>query len=117
MKDPLALSLVTRRVPITSTVGVVAMLTASAVDATVEGFPTPSLPMHIGKPDYAAIKETHQLLTAKSASVKCKLGGGQNSYLSLILPPEQYAQVSVTAFVLPPDPGQTAHVPEWTAPT
>ena len=65
------------------------MPTASLVDATVEGVPTPSLPMHIGKPDYAAIKETHQLLTAKSASVKCKLGGGQNSYLRLILPPER----------------------------
>ena len=68
--------------------------------------------MHIGKPDYAAIKETHQLLTAKAASVKCKLGGGQNSYLSLILPPEQYERVSGTAFILPPNPVKTAHVPE-----
>ena len=105
MKDPLALSLVTRRVPITSTVGVVAMLTASAVDATVEGFPTPSLPKHPGKPEYAAIKDTHQLLTANTASVECDLRGGQNSYLGLILPPEQYEQVSGSAFVLPPDSG------------
>ena len=49
---------------------------AAAVDATVEGFPTPSLPKHSGKPYYAAIKETHQILTANAASVECNLGGG-----------------------------------------
>ena len=55
------------------------MPTASAVDATVEGFPTTSLPKHSGKPDYATIKETHQLLTANTASMECDLGRGQNS--------------------------------------
>ena len=87
------------------------------VDATVEGFPTPSLPKHSGKPDYSAIKDTHQLLTANAVSVECDLGGGQNGYLSLILPPKQYPCVSRTAFVLPSNPGKTAHVPAWTAPT
>ena len=93
------------------------MPTAAAVDAKVEGFPTPSLPNHSGNPDYAAIKDNHQFLTSNAASAECNLGGGQNGYLGLILPPEQYARVSGTAFVLPPDPGQTAHVPEWTVPT
>ena len=106
----------TRRVPITSTVGVESVPTASAVDATVEGFPTPLLPKHPGKPDYAAIRETHQLLTANAASVECNLGGGHNGYLGLILPPEQYERLSGTAFILPPDPGRTAHVPARTAP-
>ena len=87
------------------------MPTASAVDATVEGFPNPSLPKHSGKPEYAVIKETHQLLTANAASVKCNLGGSQNGYTGLILLPKQYELVSGTAFVLPPDPGQTAHIP------
>ena len=87
------------------------------VDAKVEGLPTPSLPKHSGKPDYVAIKEAHQLLTANTASVECNLGGGQNSYLSLILPPKQYKRLSGTAFILLPNPGQTAHVPAWTAQT
>ena len=60
----------------------------------MEGFPTPSLPKNSDNPNYAAIKETHQLLTANAASVKCDLGGGQNGYLGLILPPKQYARVS-----------------------
>ena len=107
----------TRRVPITSTVGVESVPTASAVDATVEGFPTPLLPKHPGKPDYAAIRETHQLLTANAASVECNLGGGHNGYLGLILPPDQYACVSGTAFILPPKPGRMEKVPEWTPPT
>ena len=93
------------------------MPTAASVDATFEGFSTPSLPKQSDNPDYAAIKETHQILTAKAASVECDLGGGQKGYLGLILPPEQYARVSGTTFVLPPKPGQTAHVPAWTAPT
>ena len=93
------------------------MPTTSEVDATVEGFPTPSLPKHSSKTDYAIIKETHKILTANAASVKCDLGGGQHGYLGLILPPEQYEQVSGTAFILPPDPDRTAHVQAWTAQT
>ena len=81
------------------------MPTAAAVDATVEVFPTPSLPKHSDNQEYAAIKDTYQLLTANAASVKCDLGRGQKVYLSLILPPEQYARVSGTAFILPPNPG------------
>ena len=108
---------VQQRVPTTSAVGAEAMPTAAAVNAIVEGFSTPSLPKHSGNPDYAAIKETHQLLTLNAASGKCNLSGGHNSYFDLILPPEQYSCVSGTAFFLPPDPGQTAHVPEWTVPT
>ena len=80
----------TRRVPITSTVGVESMPTASAVDAIVEGFPTSSLTKLSGKPDYAAINDIHQLLMANTVSIDCDLGRGQNSYLSLILLPEQY---------------------------
>ena len=51
------------------------MPTASVVDATLEGFPTPSLPKHSAKPDYAAIKDSHQLLTANAASIECNLSG------------------------------------------
>ena len=77
------------------------MPTATSVDSTVEGLTTPSLTKHYGKTEYAAIKETHKLLMANAASVKCDLGGGQNSYLGLILLPEQYARFSGTAFFPP----------------
>ena len=93
------------------------MLTATAVDATVEGFPSPSPPQHSIKTDYAAIKEIHQLLTVNVASIECNLGGGQNGYFDLIIPPEQYAHVSRTIFVLPLDPDCTVPVPAWTLPT
>ena len=92
------------------------MPTAPKVDATVEGFPNHSPPKHSGKPEYAAIKETNQLLTVNAASIECDLGGGQNGYLGLILLPEQYERVYETAFFLPPEIGRTAHVPEWTPP-
>ena len=75
---------------IPSTVDVEAITTASVVNATMEGFPTPSRPKHSSKPDYAAIKKTHQPLTENMVSIECDLGGGQNSYLVLILPPEEY---------------------------
>ena len=84
----------------------------SAVDAIVEGFPTPSLPKHSYKTDYSAIKDTHQLLTANVVSIECNLSRGRNGYIGLILPPKQYACISVTAFVLPPYPGRTSHIPE-----
>ena len=85
-KTPLRF-LAIRRVPTTSTVGVEAMSTAKVVYATVEGFPTPSLPKQSDKPDYASIKETHQLLTENTASIMCDLSGGHNGYLSLTLQP------------------------------
>ena len=65
------------------------MLTTTAVDATVEGFPTLSLPKQSGKLDYATIKETHQLLTVNAEYIECDLDGGQNGYLHLILPPKK----------------------------
>ena len=93
------------------------MPTSTAVDTTVEGFPTPSIPKHYGKPDYTVIKETHQLLMANADSIECELSGDQKGYLGLILPSKQYARVYRTAFVLLPGPGRTTHAPAWTAPT
>ena len=80
------------------------------------GFHTPSLPKHFYKPDYSAIKETHQLLTANVASIECNLGGGQKGYLGLILLPDQYACVYSTASFLPTNPGIMAQIPAWTPP-
>ena len=105
-----------REVPINSTVIVEAMLTASSADTTVVGFPTPSLPNHTCKPKYTALKEIHQLLTSNTALVQSNLGGGQNGYLRLILPPEEYSRVSDTTYVRLPDLGITETAPEWNPP-
>ena len=56
----------TRRVPITLTVGFGDMPTDTTVDVTMEGFPSPSPPKHYGKPYYTAVKETHQIPTANA---------------------------------------------------
>ena len=108
--------LATREVPITSTVGIENISTPTSVNATLGRFPTSSLPEHMVKPAYAAFKEVHQLFTANAASVKSDLVRGHNGYLGLILPPDQYAGVSGTVFVRPPDTGITAHIQLWTLP-
>ena len=55
------------------------MPTATEANTIVKGFPIPSLPKPSGNPDYADIKETHQILTENAASVECDLGGGQHN--------------------------------------
>ena len=101
-------------VPITSTVGVEDILTATLVVANVEGLPFPPLltPKHAGNTDYVAMKEIHQLLTENTALVKSNLGIGQNLYLRFILPPEKYTHITNTPFALRPNPGKTATVLE-----
>ena len=92
------------------------MATASLVDATIKGFPNPSLPNHTVNPDYAAIKELHQLLMDNASSFDSNLGVGQNGYLGLVLPPKQYALIVDTPFVRPPNLGRTAVIPLLTLP-
>ena len=107
-----------REVPITSTVGVEFMSIEASSNTTVEGVPTPStsIPKLAFKTEYATIKDVHQLPTANAALVESNLGGGQNGYLGLILPPDQYSHISNIAFVCPSEPGITATVPAWTPP-
>ena len=92
------------------------MLAASLVNTTVDGLPTPSLPNNTGKPDYATIKEIHQLIMANVTLVKSDLSGGQNRYLDLILPPEKYARISDTPLVRPLDLVIKAIFPAWAPP-
>ena len=57
------------------------MLTESLVDATMEGLPTPSPPNHAGNPDYAYIKDIHQLLTEMLRRSKATLAEGRTDNL------------------------------------
>ena len=101
---------------IASTSGVEFILTASLVDATVEAFTITLLPNHTGDPKYAATEERHQLLMENAALIKIDLSRRQNSYLRIILPPEQYARISNTPFFRPPNPRITATTPKWNPP-
>ena len=89
-------------------------MVASLVDATVKGFPTPSVPKNSDNTNYVSIKEIHQLLTVNATLVGNNLGGGQNGYLGVFLIPEQYGCISSTAFVRPPNLGIMVTVPAWT---
>ena len=105
-----------RKAPITSPFGVEVMLAASLVNATIEGVPNHSPPNHARKPYYSAIKGCYQLLTANMLLVKRGLGGVQNVYLRIVLPPKQYASIVKTPFVHPPNPDKTSTIPERTPP-
>ena len=84
------------------------------VYAILKGLPTPSLSKHLGKPDYASIKDTHQLMMSNAELLESALGRGKNGYLVLGVPPVQYTQLTIVAFEHPPKPGSTATVPECT---
>ena len=70
-----------------------------SVDTIVEGIPPPYLPNRTGKPNYTVIKETHQILKSNVAMIESDLGEVQNSYLRLVILPEQYARISIAPFV------------------
>ena len=61
------------------------MVHALLADAIVDGFLSPSLPKHPGKPDYTSIQDTHHILTNNAALVGSPCGGGQNGHLGLVL--------------------------------
>ena len=89
---------------------------AILVDSILNGFPNPSLSKCLGKLDYSGIKETHQLLTEIVMLIDISLEGGYNGYLRLVLPPNQYARISNTPFVQPPNPGCTSIIPSCATP-
>ena len=87
-----------------------------SVNATINGFPSLSLPNQPGGPKYAAIWDNHRLLTESAVSIKSPHGGGQNRHLGIVLTAKQYALISPVPFVRPTEPGQTPTIPAWIAP-
>ena len=61
------------------------MVHTQSVDAITEGFPSPTLPKHPGKPSYGSIRDTHRLLTVNAASIESPCDGGQNGHIGFIL--------------------------------
>ena len=89
---------------------------AQLVNAIKNGFQYPTLPKHLGKPDYMSIRDTHRLLTAHAASTRSPRGGGQNGYLGITLATIQYVLTRKLPLVLPTNPGQMPNITAWTTP-
>ena len=92
------------------------MVHAQSVDAITDSFPSPTLPKHPGKPDYASIQDMRRLLTTNTAPIESPRGGVQNGHLGLALTSTQYARVSQVPFVRLTDPGRTPTIPALTTP-
>ena len=80
------------------------MVHVLSVNAIVNSFPSLTLHIYPGKPDYASIQYMHWILTTTMELIKINRGGGQNGHLGLILMATQYALVSQVPFVCPTDP-------------
>ena len=79
----------------------------SDIDRIVEGFPHPTIPPTIGRPEYAQIAEVNLKLNANAASVQSELGNGALGVLSLTVKPAVYNTQSAVPFVAPANPGPT----------
>ena len=66
------------------------------------------------EPNYASLKNLKDQLKANAASIPTTLGGGNHSYLSLILSPATYATITATPFQEPNYPGQYPNIPAGT---
>ena len=68
-----------------------------SVEDLTNAFPTPITPI-TSEPNYALLKNLKDQLKANAASIPTTLGGGNHSYLSLILSPSTYVTIATTPF-------------------
>ena len=85
-----------------------------SVEDITNAFPTPITKI-TGEPNYKSLKYLKDQLKANAASIPTTLGGGNHSYLSLILSPAAYTTIAATQFVEPIYPGQHPNVPAGTS--
>ena len=84
-----------------------------SVEDLTNAFPTTITPI-TGKPNYESHKNLKDHLKANAASIPTTLGGGNHSYLSLILSPSTYATITATPLQEPNYPGQHPSIPART---
>ena len=73
-------------------------------------FEFPILDKIHGEPNYKSLKTLKKQLKANAQCIPSELGGGNHGHLVLVLSPQEYTQVSNTAYVRPVHPGQ--YVPQ-----
>ena len=84
-----------------------------SVEDLINAFPTTITPI-TGEPNYASPKNLKDQHKANSASIPTTLGGGNHSYLGLILSPSAYVTITATPFQGPNYPGQYPTIPAGT---
>ena len=83
-------------------------MAAGAVDYAASYFKYKSSAPIIGAPINKTLKRLKQELCANASSFESDLGGGNHSYLGLVLADPEYATISATAFVAPAYPAELA---------
>ena len=84
---------------------------STSVDKLIDGMPTPVLTKIVGMPDYDSVKEMNDELTGNAFTIQTNLGCGTVGYSRLTLTPAVFANISITAFIAPPNPGVQALIP------
>ena len=84
-----------------------------SIEDHTNAFPTTITPI-TGEPNYKLLKNIKDQLKANAASIPTTLGGGNHSYLSLILSPTTYATITATPFQELNYPGQHPNIPART---
>jgi hypothetical protein len=73
-----------------------------SLDALIESFPTPSLPIVQGEPTYPQLAAILQTLKANAASIPSNAGGGANGHLGIFVLTAVYATIAPGNPFLPP---------------
>lgn len=81
-----------------------------APDQFITSFPNDTLPQVADIPTYKALKELKSSIKENATSIPSKKGGGQHGYLSIVLSPAAYANISGTPFIVPLYPGATPNI-------
>ena len=86
------------------------MTTNTNIDYIATNFRHAALTKIVGTPNYDTLKVIKEELMENAGSVPCDLGGGNNGHLGLVLTPQEYANVSATAYTRPVHPGHALPV-------
>ena len=84
---------------------------STAINKIVDGFLFPNIPPIVGTPTYNTISEVNLKQNSNAASVQSNLGCGTLGLLQLTVSPDVYNTLSVTAFVVPVNPGSSPDIP------
>ena len=83
----------------------------TAIDKIADGFPFPTIPPIVGTPTYNTIAEVNLKLNSNAVCVQPNLSCGTLGILKLTVSPAVYNILSVTAFVVPVNPGSAPDIP------
>ena len=83
----------------------------TSIDKIVDGFTFPKIPPIVGTPTYNTITEVNLKLNSNATSVQSNLDCGTLGILQLTVLPALYNTLSVTAFVVPVNPGSSPDIP------